>query len=275
LEQIKLSIITIVKNGYEDIEYTMESVLQQRKIDFEYIIKDGMSNDGTVDLINKVRDKYPHQKVKIISSLDNGIYDAMNQAVQYSHGQWIIFINSGDTIYNSNTLEKIFTKEEFFADCGVIYGDAVVRDECGDMIWKADISLIKKKMPFCHQSCFIKRELLLKYPFNTNLKIAADYNNILDLYSCNIQFYYFEDIVSTFKINGVSSKNFLERYKEKIEILSAHGYKNNNLISLWGELLTQYVKTIAMNILPKILLCRFKKIYKIYIKKYTYLSDYN
>lgn len=274
MKQVKVSVITIVKNGYDDITYTMESVLKQSFFDFEYIIKDGGSSDGTVDLINKLIEKYPDRDISLISSLDKGIYDAMNQAVHYCHGQWVIFINCGDAFLNINLLEEVFREKDNFVNYGVVYGDAVVRDECEDMIWEADISLIQKKMPFSHQCCFIKRDLLLEYPFDIKFKIAADYNNILDLYSHNIQFYYFKGVISIFKINGISSQEFLKRYKEKLKIISAHGYKYNNFISICGEMVIQSIKTIVIRTLPPQILNRLKRYYKIHIKEYTTFQEY-
>lgn len=275
VEQIKISIVTIVKNDFNKIEYTMKSILQQTFTDFEYIIKDGMSNDGTLDRILEIREKYPQKNIKLIRTVDKGIYDAMNQSVTQCNGKWVIFINSGDAFYNSEVLEKVFMKESEFDNAGILYGDAIVRDDAGDMMWKADINLIKKRMPFCHQSCFIRRDVLLKFPFDTNLKIAADYNNILDIYSDDIEFYSTERIISIFELTGVSTKNFVTKYKERNEVILSHGYKSYKGIHFLVGLFTQYCKEIIWEIMPENVHAVIRKFYKVYVKKYRDVSDCN
>ncbi|MCM1047697.1 MAG: glycosyltransferase [Clostridiales bacterium] len=271
--QIKVSVVTIVMNDYKKIEHTMKSVLQQTFNDFEYIIKDGMSTDGTLNVISEIKEAYSQRNIKLISSKDKGIYDAMNQAVSYCSGNWVIFINSGDAFYNSKVLENVFLKEPEFISSGVLYGDAIVRDMSDDMVWKANISLIKKKMPFCHQSCFIKKELLLKIPFDINFKIAADYNNILDIYDAGTDFYLIENIISVFELTGISSTDFVTRYREKNKVISSHGYKSSSKIVFLYGLAIQYIKMLMVKILPEKMLSKMKKYYKVNIKKYVSISD--
>ncbi len=271
--QVKVSIVTIVKNDYKKIEHTMKSVLQQTYGDFEYIIKDGMSIDGTLNIISKNTKDFPQRCIKVVSSKDKSIYDAMNQAVSYCNGNWIIFINSGDAFYNSEVLEKVFLKEPEFISSGVLFGDAIVRDVSGDMIWKANISLIQRKMPFCHQSCFVKRELLLRFPFDINIKIAADYNNILDIYAAGIDFYLLGNIISVFELTGISTTDFVNKYKETNKVICSHGYKSSCKIAFLSRLIIQYIKTLAAKILPEKVLIRFKKYYKVHIKKYICISN--
>ena len=273
MEQVKISIVTIVKNSFDKIEHTMQSVLQQTFSDFEYIIKDGMSNDGTLDKISEIIEKYPQKNIQLISSMDKGIYDAMNQSVAYCNGKWVIFINSGDAFYSSVVLENVFMKDSEFCHAGVLYGDAIVRDDAEDMVWRADISLIKKKMPFCHQSCFIKRNILLRFPFDTKLKIAADYNNILDMYSNDIIFYLTGVIISIFELTGISTTNFVDKYKEKNEVISSHGYKSDRGVCFLTGLFIQYCKESIQRRVPESIHTRIRKMYKIYVKKYSHIPD--
>lgn len=262
-----ISVITIVKNDRENIIKTMLSVLEQTYDRLEYIIKDGMSDDGTSELIEKVKSDFSKKEIIYINKNDKGIFDAMNQAVTYCNGEWIIFINSGDEFYNKNVLNDVFY-DKCYKDNEVLYGDAVVRDEAGDAIWKADISLIRKKMPFCHQSCFIKRNILLNNPFDTKYKIAADYNNILELYMQQVNFLNLRMIISIFDLNGVSSVKFVERSKERNQVIRNNGCKGKKIIAFLIELFFEYVKEKMMKVIPTVMLSKFKRWYKHHIKRY-------
>lgn len=262
----KVSVVTIVRNDCVNIGRTMISVLTQSLKDFEYIVKDGLSDDGTQETIINVCTMYPDKRIKYINRKDSGIYDAMNQGVTYCQGKWVIFINSGDMFADKDVLKDIFDRLNKNVD--VLFGDAIVRDESGDAIWKADISKIRKKMPFCHQSCFIKRELLLQFPYDTSYKIAADYNNILDIYAKNKKFYDVGRVISVFELNGVSSTKYVDRCKERNLVIQRHGYQRGSKLVGVLELMIQYIKGAVEKIVPKKFLINLKRWYKKRIKKY-------
>ena len=100
----KLSIITVVKNDEKNIEKTIKSIVFQKKKDYEYIIIDGKSNDGTITKIRKYKKKID----KIISKKDKGIYDAMNKGLKLSKGEIIVFCNSGDFFYKNSLTSSIY-----------------------------------------------------------------------------------------------------------------------------------------------------------------------
>lgn len=263
----KISIVTICLNEEEKIQETLESALKQTYTDIEYVIKDGCSTDNTNETIKIVIEKYGEKNIKHIIQADTGIYDAMNQAIDYCTGDWVIFMNSGDLFATSNILERIFESNKY-ENYGVLYGDAMVRDDVGDSVWKGNITRIEKGMPFCHQSCLIRREILRKYPFDTKFKIAADYNNILQLYINNIAFYNTNKIISIFRLDGVSSTRFIQRYKEKKRAQSLHGIGDNSKIKYQIGLLGEMIKTIVSKYCPKYLLKQLKVIYIKYFKRY-------
>ena len=99
-----LTIITIVYNRVKDIEYTLKSITEQTYKNIEYIVIDGNSNDGTLDIIQKYLDKINH----LVSEKDNGIYDAMNKGLRLATGDYVLFINGGDNLHQKNTIENIF-----------------------------------------------------------------------------------------------------------------------------------------------------------------------
>ena len=103
-----ISVVTIVFNGINAIEKTINSIINQSYKDVEYIIIDGGSTDGTVGIIKKYFSKLNYW----ISEKDKGIYDAMNKGITAANGEWIVFINCGDFFYSKNVLEEIFIKKK-------------------------------------------------------------------------------------------------------------------------------------------------------------------
>lgn len=268
MENIKVSVVTVVRNDCANIEKTMRSVLEQTYKNVQYIIKDGLSKDGTQTIVKSVREQYPNRSVELISCEDTGIYDAMNQAVSYCEGEWVVFINSGDSLATMDILFDIFGQNKEYKNDGVLYGDAVVRDESGDALWKANLDKIKEKMPFCHQSCFVRKSYLLKYPFDCNFKIAADYNQMLDLYNNNVSFRKINSTVAIFELDGVSSTKFISRFKERNLTISNHGIRNKGKILLLLEYLMECVKTVSVKVIPDKILVALKKWYKVNIRHY-------
>lgn len=270
---IKISVVTIVRNDCKNIEKTMLSVLGQSYTNYEYIVKDGFSEDGTQNIIEKVCLEYPDKKIKYVSSKDAGIYNAMNQAVKYCEAEWVIFINSGDLFYNNNVLKEIFDNNKLYKAVDVLFGDAIVSDESGDAIWRGDITKISRQMPFCHQSCFVRKELLVQNPFNTEFRIAADYNNILDIYVRNKKFYNVKKIVSIFRLDGVSSTEYVNRCKERNMVICRHGMEKRSGLVLFIEITIQYLKGYIEKIIPKKILLKLKRWYKKHIKRYETVDE--
>lgn len=263
-----VSIVTVVKNDCKNIADTMNSVLEQSFQDIEYVIKDGLSQDGTLEIAQCLKRKYVNRRIKLISCKDSGIYDAMNQAVLECSGEWILFLNSGDMFASEEIVSSIFQDCDNNIKEGVLYGDAIVRDEGGDAVWRANIEKIKKEMPFCHQSCFIRRDYLLKYPFDCNYRIAADYNQILELFVNQVPFKNVNMIISIFDLGGFSSTKFITRLSERNSVLSKHGIYHRKKGVIVFEYLEETIKTIMVKVVPSRILFFLKKWYKVHIKHY-------
>lgn len=116
--QPKISVVTVCYNAVKDIEKTILSVINQTYPNIEYIIIDGGSKDGTMDVVNRYKDKID----VIVSEPDKGIYDAMNKGIDRATGEWINFMNAGDCFMEEDTINKVFTKD--IDECkSVLYGD--------------------------------------------------------------------------------------------------------------------------------------------------------
>ena len=151
----KLSIITVCLNAEKEIDVLIKSILQQTYTDFEYIIKDGKSTDNTKKIIEGYKNDFEKRNIrfKFISQKDQGIYDAINEAVKYVEGEWIHLLTAGTGYYDENVLSDIFEKNNF-EDYAVIFGDACVIDGSSKGIWVGDLKKFPKEMSFNIESSF-------------------------------------------------------------------------------------------------------------------------
>ena len=146
----KISIVTVCYNAEKDIEKTIHSVINQTYDNIEYIVIDGGSNDGTLSMINKYASKID----KIISEPDKGIYDAMNKGITLAKGDWINFMNAGDSYVDADVLKLV--SDNINNNCDIIYGVKNIEEEFAYYYVKAKpIEMLNTEMPFCHQTVFL------------------------------------------------------------------------------------------------------------------------
>lgn len=211
----KITIITVVYNGVKELEKTIKSVINQSYKNIEYIIIDGGSNDGTVDLIKNYNSNITYW----ISEKDLGIYDAMNKGIKQANGDWIYFLNCGDCLIKNETINIIFQnyKQD---EADIIYGDIVYVYSFGH--YKAiplPLSQFKNQFPIYHPACFIKACVLKKNLFNLKYRIAADFELLRRLYYSKFIFKYTPEIISIFDSeSGISSTRHLQLYSEVLDI---------------------------------------------------------
>ncbi len=218
-ESITFTVVTVVYNGVHLIEETILSVIAQKPVNFEYIIIDGGSNDGTLAVL----EKYKTYIDKLISERDNGIYDAMNKGVAFASGNWINFLNAGD-VFEPGILKKIepFTTN-IYTD--IIYGEvSIQKDNQVILQIPFDQNSINYTMPFCHQSAFTRTCHLRTFPFSLRYKICSDYDFFL---KCRLRGFVFINIklpVSRFLYGGVSTGISRRFVKEQMQII----WRNHN-----------------------------------------------
>lgn len=218
---MKVSVITINYNNIEGLKRTIQSVISQVCQDFEYIVIDGGSTDGSFEYIKG----FSHKIDYWISEKDKGIYHAMNKGVAQAHGDYCIFINSGDSFYNDDVL-KSFSGLQSYDD--IIVGRVAIDKENGvSEIFHAPVSgkltlyhLYSGAIP--HQGTFIRTDLLRKYPYDENLRISSDWKffvQTLILDNCSINYVNF--FVSLYDLHGISSNNPDLMRHEKEDVLSS------------------------------------------------------
>uniref|UniRef100_UPI003F71C19F glycosyltransferase family 2 protein n=1 Tax=Dyadobacter sp. TaxID=1914288 RepID=UPI003F71C19F len=180
MQSPKITIITVVRNGEQYLETTITSILEQTYPNIEYIIIDGNSTDGTVDIIRRYSDKLHYW----ISEKDKGIYDAMNKGVRASTGDWLLFINADDFLADKNSIADSIphlTKTPH----KIAYGDIIYRYPDGtDKQYGVAWPDLKKRfrdvaMYLAHQATFHARSLFQERLFDTSYKIAGDYDFLL------------------------------------------------------------------------------------------------
>ncbi len=229
---MKVSIITVVYNNAKTIRSAINSVLSQSYNEIEYIIVDGASTDGTLEIINEYRDKIS----VIVSEKDNGIYDAMNKGILQATGDIIGILNSDD-LYDNNKIIEIIA-DEFIKDkkLEIVYGDLVY-------VAKNDITKIVRKWTSCdydltffdrgevppHPSLFLKNNVYkIVGLFNIEYKLASDYEFMLRVFKKNtFKLKYINKILVKMRLGGATNKNYKNIYLGNIEILRA--WKLNGL----------------------------------------------
>jgi len=216
-EQPLISIITIVYNSKNDLEKTIKSVLNQKYKNIEYIIIDGGSTDGTLDIINK----YQEEIDKVISEPDNGIYDAMNKGLKHISGKWVNFLNAGDLFYDNNILNNIF--QNLQQGTKLIYGDWINTSNHGLNRYitahpSINVNTLRSNFFMNHQSLFVNTSYVVEY--DTTYQIKADYQWIIEIvqklnYS---DILYINKALVLYDVDGLSAKLLLTNIKEYIKL---------------------------------------------------------
>ena len=217
----KISIITVSYNSVTTIKDTIESIITQDYKDIEYIIIDGRSDDGTVDVIKR----YITEIDYFISEKDSGIYDAMNKGIMAATGDIVGILNSDDFYPNNFVLSNV-AKSFQQQNCDAVYGDLVYVNANNTSkitrYWQAgEYSTIKIKNGWMlpHPTFFVKLSIYNRFGlYNTDLKKAADYEMILKLlYKYNISVFYIPMILVKMRMGGVSNASLFDRLKANKE----------------------------------------------------------
>jgi glycosyltransferase involved in cell wall biosynthesis len=203
---MKFSIITVCYNSVDTIDKTIMSVLAQSFQDFEYIIIDGASTDGTLEIIKKYAEQFP-DKISYISEKDSGIYDAMNKGISRAKGELIGLLNSND-YYEENALE-IVSKEYSGEKYQILYGIQRNIDETGE--GKSIRFIHHEKLcddMITHPTCFVTKCVYSDYGvYDLTYKSASDYDFMLRIKSLHpdVKFYPIYKVLTNFTLGGISS----------------------------------------------------------------------
>jgi len=222
-----ISIVTISYNSVNTISNTLKSIESQTMQDFEYIVVDGGSTDGTLEIINNCS-----RVDKLISEPDNGIYDAFNKGINNSTGDIIGFLNSDDVFYDQNSL-KIIT-DSFNENIDCVFGDLVYKDSYGKIkrVWKGSpfkTGAFKRSWMPAHPTFYCKRDFYSKHElYNDSYIIAGDFELMLRFFEkYNIKSNYIPKTLVSMRTGGISNQSIRNKFRIVYEEFRA--FKENNI----------------------------------------------
>lgn len=211
----KVTVVTVCRNVRDMLARTIDSVDAQTYDNLEYVVVDGLSDDGTVDMLHQRDDSID----RWISEPDSGIYDAMNKGVALATGDWVIFMNAGDTFYADDTVERVFATD-FDDNVDVVYGDVAIPAVCGFPVVKAASEPRNcHRMYFCHQSAFARLEALRKHPFDISRRYSADFKFFKTLLLSGARFVHVGMPVALYDMTGVSNRRRSEGLRDNMRVI--------------------------------------------------------
>lgn len=208
---MRFSIIVVSLNAGEELHKTVESILMQTYKDFEILVKDGMSEDGSVE-------KLPaDDRMRLIRKKDRSIYDAMNQAVREAAGDYEIFLNCGDYFYDEKVLARI-AKEIAGNPADIYYGKLFrrIQQTVDEPAHKITDFVCYRNIP-CHQACVYGRKMFQQRGYDLHYPVRADYEHFLWCrYEWHAVFHYMPFVIASYEGSGFSeTKDNLKRAAEE------------------------------------------------------------
>lgn len=223
-----ISVITVCFNSAKTIARTLNSLKNQSCRDFESIVVDGGSTDGTQEIIKSLGERVNH----FISEPDQGIYDAMNKGLALASGTYIAFLNSDD-YYLPNTIQLLSDQG---SDADIYFGNMIKERELNGTVFRRteipDLSRMKETMSIFHPSVFAKRDLFQSLgKFSLQYSLASDYHWLLRAYLNGAKFEHVDEALSVFTIGGVSNYS-CKSYSEAAAIQDELGLPNESMLEL-------------------------------------------
>lgn len=210
-----ITIATVVWNGAATLEATIRSVAGQTFRNFEYVVIDGKSTDGTLDILAR------HQQdiTTLVSEQDKGIYDAMNKALRQAKGQWLLFLGADDTLVDPQVLARV--AEQLQDPSRIYYGDVVLQSSgrryCGPM---STYKLMQQNI--CHQAIFYPAKVYRDKPYDLDAGLLADYKYNIELWGGPHAFQHMDMPVAVFEDRGASSKPDQKFERLRLPLIQQH-----------------------------------------------------
>lgn len=220
---LKVSVITSVYNNVSTVQDAIESVLSQSYSNIEYIVIDGGSSDGTLDILKNFQDRITH----FISEPDKGIYDGLNKGISMATGDVIAFLHSDDLYPDTEIILEVV--KAFSNDIDGVYGDLIYTPKHNTnkilRYWKSrpfEKKLLSQGWMPAHPTLFLKKSIYEKYgTFDLAFRIAADYDFLLRILKQNIKVHYLPKVLYKMRVGGESNKNIRNIFRKSHEDLKA------------------------------------------------------
>jgi glycosyltransferase len=220
---MKLSIITVVKNNKKNLLISINSILSQSFKNFEHIIYDGMSNDGTKFIVKK----YLNKKTRYICRRDKNYYEALNYAIKSARGDYIGILNAGDKYFNSSILEKV-NKKIWTTKCDLLFGNLIYFSDknYSTRFWNFQIKDLNSlsALKIASPTLFIKKKFAMSNLYNTKYNISSDTDFNIRISRKNLNYVYLNQFIVLMKTGGLSTnpKFFLKKMAQDILILKKY-----------------------------------------------------
>jgi glycosyltransferase involved in cell wall biosynthesis len=226
-----VSVVTVCRNAEAELEATITNVLGQTGCDFEYVVVDGDSTDGTLDIIHRHADRIAAWR----STQDNGPYDAMNAALELVRGEWVLFMNAGDSFASEDALQRMFAHVPAGTD--VVYGHHIYRreDHTEELRHAAEFETTWSRLQRgdlwfdwlsgipCHQATAIRRDLLAQLRFDPRYQIAADHDVMFRARAGGARFFNCDEVIAIYVAGGLSAQKYERCRQEWAEIARTYG----------------------------------------------------
>lgn len=218
----KFSILTASLNKKADLSLTVDSLLKQSDQDFEFILIDGASSDGTPESVRDRISEFTSPPI-IVSEPDKGIYDAFNKGLELASGEYVCYLGCGDKL-EPNALEIVKKRMEIEPNADVYYGIMKKYEESGGFtIYSSSPENLLNCSMIPHQASFVKRETYRALGgFSLEYRIASDFEAMLRIYLNKSKFVFIDQILAEFKMGGVSTRDS-DGYYECMDILKKYG----------------------------------------------------
>ena len=243
---MKVSVITVCYNAIRGIEKTIQSVISQSHDDIEYIVIDGGSTDGTIDVIQKYRDKIAY----FVSEPDGGIYDAMNKGIKAATGEWINFLNAGDVFASKDAIMISMSIDTDGID--VIYGDSIeFTKELSHIVPASDdVKRMSLEPIYRHGSSFVRASVQKKNEFDVSRKdlgYSLDWEMIHRLYHEGYRFKKVDTVIECYELEGVSN-HFVRNRWYNYKITSSSGFSIKKLwLLIYSSFIYMFKQTWLFN----------------------------
>lgn len=220
----KFSVITVCYNAEATLEDTIQSVISQTYHHVEYIIVDGASKDRTMDIVNRYRDRI----AVVVSEPDKGLYDAMNKGIRLATGDYLCFLNAGDSFHEDDTLQQMVHSIHSLQLPDVLYGETELVDHEGHFLrmrrlqapehltWKS----FRQGMLVCHQAFFARRDLVM--PYDLRYRFSADFDWCIKIMKKSKVLHNTHLTLIDYLAEGMTTRNHQASLKERFRIMARH-----------------------------------------------------
>lgn len=232
----KFSVITVCYNAEATLEDTIQSVISQTYHHLEYIIVDGASKDRTMDIVNRYRERIS----VVVSEPDKGLYDAMNKGIRLATGDYLCFLNAGDSFHEDDTLQQMVHSIHTLQLPDVLYGETELVDHEGHFLrmrrlqapehltWKS----FRQGMLVCHQAFFARRDLVM--PYDLRYRFSADFDWCIKIMKQSKVLHNTHLTLIDYLSEGMTTRNHKASLKERFRIMVRHyGWASTVAFHLW------------------------------------------